>query len=95
MRKCFEIFEEMINAHNGDPEETLMKLMNMTVCLHTHNTKPKSAPGMSTSINNDCEHISDWFIKSIGKYPRLLVKVLSFYIECMVTNPIKTVKDHF
>lgn len=80
----------MIHAHNGDPEQTLMKLMNMTVFLHTYPSKPKS--NSHTNINSDCEHISDWFIKSISKYPRLLVKVLSFYIECIVTNPPKTWK---
>ncbi|CAD7000098.1 unnamed protein product [Ceratitis capitata] len=89
--KCFEIFEEFINAHNGEPEETLMKLMNMTVFLHTYAPKPKSNYGSFSS--NDCEHISDWFIKCISKYPRLLVKVLSFYIECLVTNPIKSWKS--
>lgn len=75
----------MINAHNGDPEQTLVKLMNMTVFLHTYPSKPKS--NSQTNINSDCEHISDWFVKSISKYPRLLVKVLKFYIECIVTNP--------
>ncbi|XP_046801145.1 uncharacterized protein LOC111681677 [Lucilia cuprina] len=89
--KCFEIYEEMINAHNGDPEQTLMKLMNMTVFLHTYPAKPKS--NNQTNINSDCEHISDWFIKSISKYPRLLVKVLKFYIECIVTNPLRTWKN--
>ncbi|XP_065355680.1 condensin-2 complex subunit D3-L [Calliphora vicina] len=88
--KCFEIYEEMINAHNGEPEQTLMKLMNMTVFLHTYPAKPKS--NNQTNINSDCEHISDWFIKSISKYPRLLVKVLKFYIECIVTNPHRTWK---
>ncbi|XP_067624836.1 uncharacterized protein Cap-D3 [Eurosta solidaginis] len=88
--KCFEIFEEMVNAHNGEPEDTLMKLMNMTVFLHTYPPKPKSTS--STTVNSDCEHISDWFIKCISKYPRILVKVLSFYIECMITNPIKSWK---
>ncbi|XP_054082584.1 uncharacterized protein LOC105219195 isoform X2 [Zeugodacus cucurbitae] len=67
-----------------------MKLMNMTVFLHTYPPKPKSTSG--TVISGDCEHISDWFIKCISKYPRLLVKVLNFYIECMVTNPIKSWK---
>lgn len=80
----------MINAHNGDPEQTLMKLMNMTVFLHTYPSKPKA--NQQVNINSDCEHISDWFIKSISKYPRLLVKVLKFYIECMVTNPLRTWK---
>ncbi|XP_053957875.1 uncharacterized protein LOC128863016 [Anastrepha ludens] len=88
--KCFEIFEDMINAHNGEPEETLMKLMNMTVFLHVYPPRPKS--NSSIAVSGDCEHISDWFIKCISKYPRLLVKVLSFYIECMVTNPIKSWK---
>ncbi|XP_017476696.1 PREDICTED: uncharacterized protein LOC108366748 [Rhagoletis zephyria] len=88
--KCFEIFEEIVNAHNGEPEETLMKLMNMTVFVHTYAPKPKSSYG--SSISGDCEHISDWFIKCISKYPRILVKVLSFYIECIVTNPIKSWK---
>lgn len=67
-----------------------MKLMNMTVFLHTYPPKPKSTTG--TVISGDCEHISDWFIKCISKYPRLLVKVLNFYIECMVTNPLKSWK---
>lgn len=80
----------MINAHNGDPEETLMKLMNMTVFLHTYPAKPKSL--QSTNVNTDCEHISDWFIKSISKYPRLLTQVLKFYIECVITNPVKNWK---
>nr|XP_014103262.1 uncharacterized protein LOC106627609 isoform X1 [Bactrocera oleae] len=88
--KCFEIFDEVVNAHNGEPEDTLKKLMNMTVFLHTYPPKPKSTSG--TVISGDCEHISDWFIKCISKYPRLLVKVLNFYIECMVTNPVKSWK---
>ncbi|XP_061386996.1 uncharacterized protein LOC133321941 [Musca vetustissima] len=90
--KCFEIYEEMINAHNGDPEQTLLKLMNLTVFLHTYSSKPKSNQSTANNINSDCEHISDWFIKSISKYPRLLVKVLKFYIECIITNPVRTWK---
>lgn len=83
----------MINAHNGDPEQTLMKLMNLTVFLHTYPAKPKSSQSTANNnINADCEHISDWFIKSISKYPRLLVKVLKFYIACIVTNPVKNWK---
>uniref|UniRef100_A0A1I8PIM8 Uncharacterized protein n=2 Tax=Stomoxys calcitrans TaxID=35570 RepID=A0A1I8PIM8_STOCA len=91
--KCFEIYEEMINAHNGDPEQTLLKLMNLTVFLHTYPQKPKSNQSTANNIASECEHISDWFIKSISKYPRLLVKVLKFYIECIVTNPIRTWKN--
>uniref|UniRef100_A0A1I8N774 Uncharacterized protein n=1 Tax=Musca domestica TaxID=7370 RepID=A0A1I8N774_MUSDO len=91
--KCFEIYEEMINAHNGDPEQTLLKLMNLTVFLHTYSSKPKSNQTTSSNINSDCEHISDWFIKCISKYPRLLVKVLKFYIECIITNPVRTWKS--
>ncbi|XP_073826678.1 chromosome associated protein D3 isoform X2 [Musca autumnalis] len=90
--KCFEIYEEMINAHNGDPEQTLLKLMNLTVFLHTYPSKPKSNQSTANNINTDCEHISDWFIKSISKYPRLLVKVLKFYIECIITNPVRNWK---
>uniref|UniRef100_A0A1B0ANX6 Condensin complex subunit 1 C-terminal domain-containing protein n=1 Tax=Glossina palpalis gambiensis TaxID=67801 RepID=A0A1B0ANX6_9MUSC len=91
-QKCFEIFEEMINAHNGEPEQTLLKLMNMTVFLHTYPSRPKSQNGNCNTADNECEHISDWFIKCIGKYARLLVKVLNFYIECIVTNPVKSWK---
>lgn len=82
----------MINAHNGEPEQTLLKLMNMTVFLHTYPSRPKSQNGNCNTADNECEHISDWFIKCIGKYPRLLVKVLNFYIECIVTNPVKSWK---
>ncbi|XP_055837602.1 uncharacterized protein LOC129906003 [Episyrphus balteatus] len=89
--KYFEILEEVVSAHNGDPKETLLKIMNMTLFLHVYNSKPKggSASTSSSMETNGCEHISDWFIKIIGKFPRIVSEVLEFYIQCVITNPEK------
>ncbi|XP_055920724.1 condensin-2 complex subunit D3 [Eupeodes corollae] len=89
--KYFEILDEVVSAHNGDPKETLLKIMNMTLFLHAYNSKPKGgSASTSSNVQTDgCEHISDWFIKIIGKFPRIVSEVLEFYIQCVITNPEK------
>lgn len=37
------------------------------------------------------EHISDWFVKLLDKYPDILSRVLENYIDCVITNPIREV----
>ncbi|XP_055376389.1 condensin-2 complex subunit D3 [Condylostylus longicornis] len=84
--KCYEVFEEIINAHNGDPEATLKKIMKMSYALHTHPPLIKRHQQFSTA-SNFIEHISDWFVASISKYPRVLTNVLKYFVEAIITNP--------
>lgn len=79
----------MINTHNGNIKDTLSKIMNMTAFLHSYTAKPKSIGFSVPSSYSACEHISDWFIGCVTKYPRVMVDVLSTYIECIVTNPVR------
>ncbi|EDW03827.1 uncharacterized protein LOC6562734 [Drosophila grimshawi] len=81
--KCFELFHEIANEQNGDVHETLTLFMNQTLCMHIC---PENTKGMGPKSG---EHISDWFIKLLEKYPDIMASVLERYIECIITNPIK------
>lgn len=64
--------------------------MNMTAFLHSYTAKPKPLGfNLPSNVSNQCEHISDWFIKCVTKYPRIIIDVLNTYIECIITNPIR------
>lgn len=89
--KCFEIFEEVTSAHNGDPEDILMKIMRITYCLHGFPPLPKPNDNFSIDSKQFCQHISDWFVTITSKYPRPATKVLQHYIKCIITNPEKNV----
>ncbi|KAH8411966.1 hypothetical protein KR222_004317 [Zaprionus bogoriensis] len=83
--KCFELLDEITNEQNGDVYQTLMLLMNQTFAMHIYMERgngPQSG-----------EHISDWFIKLLEKYPNILTRVLEFYIRCVITNPIREWKS--
>ncbi|KAH8392521.1 hypothetical protein KR215_010177 [Drosophila sulfurigaster] len=82
-QRCFEIFDEIANEHNGDVLETLMLIMSQSFHMHSFPENAKS--GGAQSIG----HISDWFIMLLEKYPDIIAKVLSKYIECVITNPIR------
>ncbi|KAH8262985.1 hypothetical protein KR044_002800 [Drosophila immigrans] len=84
-QRCFEIFDEICNEHNGDVLETLMLIMSQSFHMHSipENAKPGGAQLQSIG------HISDWFIKLLEKYPDIIAKVLGKYIECVITNPIR------
>ncbi|XP_030240666.1 uncharacterized protein LOC115562755 [Drosophila navojoa] len=81
--KCFELLDEITIAQNGDVYETLMHIMSETFYMHIY---PENTKG---SGPKNGEHISDWFIKLLDKYPDIVSKVLENYIECVITNPIK------
>lgn len=82
-----------MSAHNGEPQETLLKIMNMTLYMHTFASKPRGGTSTSSMQTTGCEHISDWFIKIIGKFPRIASEVLEFYIKVIITNPEKGVSS--
>lgn len=81
----------MINVHNGNPADTITKIMNMTAFLHAYPAKPRSTEfRMPSTANCDyCEHISDWFVKCVTKYPRIMIDVLTNYIESIISNPVR------
>lgn len=83
--KCFELLDEITIAQNGDVYETLMHIMTETFYMHIY---PENTKG---SGPKNGEHISDWFIKLLDKYPDIVSRVLENYIECLITNPIKEV----
>ncbi|KAH8410221.1 hypothetical protein KR009_009173 [Drosophila setifemur] len=91
--KCFELFGEIANEHNGDVYETLHLIMRQTFPMHIYTDSPHSiGVGRRGGAMQSGEHISDWFIQLIQKYPDILSRILQFYIECVVTNPIKAWK---
>ncbi|XP_017853783.2 uncharacterized protein LOC108607458 [Drosophila busckii] len=73
--KCFELLTEIANEHNGKVYDTLMLIMKLTFSMHIY---PQGG-----------EQISDWFINQIEVQPETIAKVLQFYIECVITNPIR------
>ncbi|KAH8377024.1 hypothetical protein KR093_002837 [Drosophila rubida] len=77
--RCFEIFDEIANEHNGDVLETLMLIMSQS--FHMHSFPENVKPGIG--------HISDWFVGLLDKYPDIITEVLGKYIECVITNPIR------
>ncbi|XP_064539536.1 uncharacterized protein Cap-D3 isoform X1 [Drosophila montana] len=81
--KCFELFDEITNEQNGDVHETLMHIMGQTFSMHIY---PENSKGSGPKSG---EHISDWFIKLLDKYPGIISGVLALYIECVITNPIR------
>lgn len=81
--KCFELLDEITNEQNGDVYKTLMLLMNQTYAMHIY-LERGNGPQRG-------EHISDWFIKLLEKYPDILARVLEYYIRCVITNPVKDV----
>ncbi|KAH8334321.1 hypothetical protein KR059_008824 [Drosophila kikkawai] len=93
--KCFELFGEIANEHNGDVYETLTLIMRQTFPMHVYTDSPKSVgAGRRGGAMQSGEHISDWFIQLIEKYPEILTRILHFYIECVVSNPIKAWKGN-
>ncbi|KAH8246480.1 hypothetical protein KR038_002002 [Drosophila bunnanda] len=92
--KCFELFGEIANEHNGDVYETLHLIMRQTFPMHIFTDSPQSiGAGRRGGAIQSGEHISDWFIQLIEKYPEILTRILHFYIECVVSNPIKAVRS--
>lgn len=83
--KCFELLDEITNEQNGDVYRTLMLLMNQTYAMHIYMDRGNGP--------HNGEHISDWFIKLLEKYPDVLARVLEFYIRCVITNPVKEVRQ--
>ncbi|XP_052854464.1 uncharacterized protein LOC128263452 [Drosophila gunungcola] len=93
--KCFDIFGEIANEHNGDVYETLHLIMRQTFPMHVYTDSPHSiGAGRRGEAMKNGEHISDWFIQLIDKYPDILIRILHFYIECVVTNPIRAWKNN-
>ncbi|XP_016963572.1 uncharacterized protein LOC108033648 [Drosophila biarmipes] len=93
--KCFELFGEIANEHNGDVYETLHLIMRQTFPMHVYTDSPHSVgAGRRGGAMQSGEHISDWFIQLIDKYPDILIRILHFYIECVVSNPIKAWKSN-
>lgn len=85
--KCFELFDEIANEHNGDVYETVKFIMAQTFHMHSF---PESAKAGGPQIG---DHISDWFIKLLEKYPDIISNVLATYIESVITNPIREVSE--
>ncbi|KAH8357316.1 hypothetical protein KR200_000648 [Drosophila serrata] len=93
--KCYELFGEIANEHNGDVYETLQLIMRQTFPMHIFIDSPQSiSVGRRGGAMQSGEHISDWFIQLIEKYPEILTRILHFYIECVVSNPIKAWKSN-
>ncbi|KAI8043038.1 hypothetical protein M5D96_004363 [Drosophila gunungcola] len=83
------------NEHNGDVYETLHLIMRQTFPMHVYTDSPHSiGAGRRGEAMKNGEHISDWFIQLIDKYPDILIRILHFYIECVVTNPIRAWKNN-
>jgi len=60
--------------------------------MHVYTDSPHSiGAGRRGGAMQSGEHISDWFIQLIDKYPDILIRILHFYIECVVSNPVKAV----
>ncbi|EDW88923.1 uncharacterized protein LOC6528145 isoform X1 [Drosophila yakuba] len=93
--KCFELFGEIANEHNGDVYETLHLIMRQTFPMHVYTDSPQIVgAGRRIGTMQHGEHISDWFIQLIDKYPDIVIRILHFYIECVVSNPIKAWKSN-
>ncbi|KAH8285819.1 hypothetical protein KR018_009497 [Drosophila ironensis] len=93
-RKVYELFSEITNEHNGDVYETLLLIMRQTYPMHIYTDSPQNiGQGRRGGAMQSGEHICDWFIQLIGKYPDILTRVLHFYIECVISNPIKSWKS--
>ncbi|XP_030380641.1 uncharacterized protein LOC115628597 [Scaptodrosophila lebanonensis] len=86
--KCFEVFDEIANEHNGDVYNTLLLILQQTFPMHIYGECPKGGNRNGQSI----EHISAWFIKLLDKYPEIMAKILNLYIETVISNPIKAWK---
>ncbi|XP_068151455.1 uncharacterized protein Cap-D3 [Drosophila tropicalis] len=92
--KCYELFEEIATEHNGDVYETLQLILRQSFPMHIYADSPQTVGGSRRGgAMKSGEHISDCFINLIGKYPDILTRILHFYIECVVTNPIKAWKS--
>ncbi|EDW54375.1 uncharacterized protein LOC6613488 [Drosophila sechellia] len=92
--KCFELFSEIANEHNGDVYKTLHLIMRQTFPMHVYTDSPQMIAAGRRGAMQSGEHISDWFIQLIDKYPDIVNRILRFYIECVVSNPIKVWKTH-
>ncbi|XP_043063903.1 uncharacterized protein LOC108089846 isoform X2 [Drosophila ficusphila] len=92
--KCFELFGEIANEHNGDVYETLHLIMRQTFPMHVYTDSPHSIGAGRRGPMQNGEHISDWFIQLMDRYPDILIRILHFYIECVVSNPIKAWKSN-
>ncbi|KAH8324438.1 hypothetical protein KR074_007186 [Drosophila pseudoananassae] len=92
--KCYELFGEIANEHNGDVYDTLHLIMRQTFPMHIYTDSPhNTGAGRRGGAMQTGEHISDWFIQLIEKYPDILTRILHFYIECVVSNPIRAWKS--
>jgi len=59
--------------------------------MHVYTDSPQMIAYGRRGAMQSGEHISDWFIQLIDKYPDIVNRILHFYIECVVSNPIKAV----
>ncbi|XP_022224508.2 uncharacterized protein LOC111075497 [Drosophila obscura] len=91
--KCYELFGEIANEHNGDVYDTLHLLMRQSFPMHIFTDSPQNiGSGRRGGHMQSGEHISDWFIQLIEKYPDILAQILHVYIKCVVSNPLKAWK---
>ncbi|XP_001357477.2 uncharacterized protein Cap-D3 [Drosophila pseudoobscura] len=91
--KCYELFGEITNEHNGDVYDTLHLIMRQSFPMHIFTDSPQNiGSGRRAGPMQTGEHISDWFIQLIDKYPDILAQILHVYIKCVVSNPLKAWK---
>ncbi|XP_034666206.1 uncharacterized protein LOC117900095 [Drosophila subobscura] len=91
--KCYELFDEITNEHNGEVYDTLHLLMQRSFPMHIFTDSPQNiGSGRRGGQMQSGEHISEWFIQLIEKYPDILAQILHLYIKCVVSNPLKAWK---
>lgn len=86
--KCHDLLEILCSLHHGEVDSTLDKIFCRTFDLHFLAPRKRSIP---SSSGRD-ENIWDFFIYMLNRHPDSTTKVLTNYIQSILSNP-DTIKD--
>lgn len=87
--QCYPVLDKMCQPIQGDVQQSLSSIVNVTARLNKYNANLVSTFRQSlssTSSKPKYETISSWFIEMLEKFPNQTSEVLTRYIKAILTN---------